>query len=275
MAFKKRRINHAVRVNEKANITAFFPYLSRTRAESVIYFSRQLDITKATEFINEKKRNGKNISLFILIITAVAKTFEQRPLLNRFILGRHIYQRDIFDISYVIKRNLTDLGDELLATLEFAKGSTLEDIAAKMNHTHESMRKEKENGLDKLLVLFGSLPRPIMSLVFAIVRVLDFHGRLPAFIRKELPFYCSVFVSNLGSIGVDAPFHHLYELGTTSIFLAIGKAEMKPVVNDEGIVEVRKILTLNFTADERICDGYYFARSLDRFAKFIEHPDTL
>ncbi|MHB1485090.1 MAG: 2-oxo acid dehydrogenase subunit E2 [Saccharofermentanales bacterium] len=275
MGFRKRKINHATRVYEKANISAFFPYLSRTRAESVIYFTKLIDITNATAFLNEKKKTGHSISLFTLILTAVAKTFEQRPMLNRFVLGRHIYQREIFDVSYVIKRNLTDLGDELLATIEFEKGSTLESFSAKMNAVHETKRKEAENGLDKILQLFGSLPRPLMSFAFGIIRILDFYGRVPAFIRNELPFYCSVFVSNLGSINVDAPFHHLYELGTTSIFIAIGKPVMQPVVNDDGIIEIRRMLTINFTADERICDGYYFARSLDRFNKFMEHPDTL
>lgn len=275
MGLWNRKINHATRVRERGSIAAFFPYLSRTRAESVVYFSKQVDITNATEFLNKKKRDGKNISLFILIVSSLAKTFEQRPLVNRFVLGRRIYQREIFDVSYVVKRNLTDVGDELLTTVEITKGSSLEEIAIKMNETGIEIKKTKDNGLDNLLNLFGGLPRPLMQFVFSIVRLLDFHGRVPSFIRDELPFYCSVFVSNLGSIGVDAPFHHLYELGTTSFFLAIGKPSLQPVVTKSGSIEIRKIVNLNFTVDERICDGYYLARSLDRFLKFIENPETL
>lgn len=276
MGLFNRKINHAVRVRENADIGAFFPYLSRTRAESIIYFSKQLDITNALNFINEKKRNGKNISLFNLIVTALAKVFEQRPMLNRFILGRRLYQRDLFDISYVIKKSLTDEGEEILTTIEFDKYMNLEAIAQKMNHIQDSVRNAKEeNGLDRLLNFFGGLPRPLMRLVFAIVRFLDFRGMLPSVIRKELPFYCSIFISNLASIAVDAPFHHLYELGTTSIFLAIGKPYMSPVVTKEGTIEVHKVVNLNFTIDERICDGYYLSRSLDRFVKFMDHPEML
>jgi len=270
-----RKINHATRVREHGSIAAFFPYLSRSRAESVIYFTKHLDITNAVEFINEKKRNGQSMSLFILIAAAMAKTLEQRPMTNRFVLGRRLYQREIFDISYVVKRTLTDSGDELLATIEIEKDLPLEDIATKINTVQNEMKSNKDSGLDKLLNLFGGLPRPVMRFVFAIVRMLDFYGCMPEFIRKELPFYCSVFISNLGSIGIDAPYHHLYELGTTSIFLAIGKPSLQPVVSDQGVVEIRKIVNLNFTIDERICDGYYLARSLDRFLKLMEHPQNI
>ncbi len=186
-----------------------------------------------------------------------------------------MYQREFFDVSYVIKKSMTDAGDELLATVPIEYGLSVEEVAAKMNQKQNGMKEASENGLDNLLRIFGSLPRPILSLCFAIVRRLDFHGRVPAFIRDELPFYCSVFISNLGSIGVDAPFHHLYELGTTSIFLAIGKSSMQPVVAKDGSIETRKIVNLNFTVDERICDGFYIARSFDRFIKYMENPETL
>lgn len=276
MKIFNRRINHATRVKEKASIAAFFPYLSRTRAESVIYFNKKIDITNVTTFLNEKKKEGVKISLFVLIVAAISKTFTERPLLNRFVLGRRIYQRDVFDVSYVIKRNLTDEGEELLTTVAVTPDMSLKDIGAEMFRVAEELRQKEDDGLGDLMKLFGGLPRPVMKLLFAGIRFLDYHGRVPEFIRKELPFYCSVFISNLGSIGVDAPFHHLYELGTTSIFLAIGKSQLTPVVNSKtGEVEVRRIVNLNFTADERICDGFYFARSIEKFLYYIENPHTI
>lgn len=276
MGLWNRKINHATRVREsQGSISSFFPYLSRSRAESVVYFTKQLDITNATAFLNEKKRNGENISLFNLMVAAMTRVVEQRPMVNRFVLGRRLYQREVFDVSYVIKKSLTDSGEELLNTVPLDFGMTLEEVAARMNLSQTTMKEKTDNGLDNLLRIFGRLPRPIMNLLFAIVRRLDYHGCLPAFIRNELPFYCSVFISNLGSIGVDAPYHHLYELGTTSFFLAIGKATMQPIVTKEGNIEIRKIVNLNFTIDERICDGFYLARSLDRFLKYLENPASI
>jgi hypothetical protein len=272
---KGRRINHAYRVRQQPGITSFFPYLSRTRTESVVYFLRRLDVTDALELVNRKKKEGLKVSLFTLLVTAGARTFEKRPILNRFVLGRRLYQRELFDVSYVVKKSLNDDGEELLLTLPIDRSMMAAEVAEQMAQKHEELRTKEETGLDKLMRLFGRLPRPLLRMLFAVVRFLDFHGCLPAFIRNELPFYCSVFISNLGSIGVDAPFHHLYELGTTSIFLAFGKPYRETVVRRDGTVAIRKLINLNFTVDERICDGYYLARSFDLFIRYMEHPETL
>jgi hypothetical protein len=272
---KGRQINHATRVRQQPGITSFFPYLSRTRTESVVYFLRRLDVTDALDLIHKKKQEGTKLSIFTLLVTAGARTFEQRPILNRFVLGRRLYQRDLFDVSYVVKKSLSDDGEELLLTLPIDSGMKAVEVADLMTLRQDELRTKEENGLDKLMGMFGRLPRPILRFLFSIVRLLDFHGILPAFIRNELPFYCSVFISNLGSIGVDAPFHHLYELGTTSIFLAFGKPYRETVVQRDGTVQVRKLMNLNFTVDERICDGYYLARSFDLFIRYMEHPETL
>ncbi|MHB8962430.1 MAG: 2-oxo acid dehydrogenase subunit E2 [Saccharofermentanales bacterium] len=272
---KGRQINHAYRVRQQPGITSFFPYLSRTRTESVVYFLRRLDVTDALDMVNRKKKEGLKLSLFTLLVTAGARTFEQRPILNRFILGRRLYQRELFDVSYVVKKSLSDDGEELLLTLPIDSSMKAAEVADLMAQKHEELRSKEENGLDRLMRLFGRLPRPLLRFLFSIVRLLDFHGCLPAFIRNELPFYCSVFISNLGSIGVDAPFHHLYELGTTSIFLAFGKPYKETVVRRDGTVQIRKLINLNFTVDERICDGYYLARSFDMFIRYMENPETL
>lgn len=272
---KGRMINHAYRVRQQPGITSFFPYLSRTRAESVVYFQRRLDVTDTLVFLNQKKKEGTKLSLFTLLVAAGARTFEKRPVLNRFVLGRRLYQRELFDVSYVVKKNMSDEGEELLLTIPVDSSMGAIEIAEMMSHKHEEIKSKEENGLDKLMAMFGRLPRPVLRFLFSIVRLLDYHGILPAFIRDELPFYCSVFISNLGSIGVDAPFHHLYELGTTSIFLAFGKPYRETVVGRDGKVEVRKLMNLNFTVDERVCDGYYLARSFDMFIRYMENPETL
>lgn len=274
--FGKKSRKKAFRVKEKGSIFAFFPYLSKTRSESVIYFSKEIDITDATAFLKEKKKNKAPVSLFVFIVAAISRTFNDRPMLNRYIQGQKIYQRNFFDVSYVIKRNKTDSGEELLATVEITPDMSVDEISIKMKNAQENLISNSDNGLEKLMQFFSNFPGIMLRFVFRVIKFLDYYGRVPSFIRKELPFYCSVFISNLGSIGVDAPFHHLYELGTTSFFLAIGRPELKPVADPKtGEIKIKKMVNLNFTIDERICDGYYLARSLDRFIKYVENPDLL
>ena len=55
-----------------------------------------------------------------------------------------------------------------------------------------------------------------------LIKVLDYLGVLPRAIKNVSPFHTTLFITDLGSLGIQSVYHHLYELGTTSIFLAFG-----------------------------------------------------
>lgn len=81
-------------------------------------------------------------------------------------------------------------------------------------------------------------PRLIVKLLMCVLRTLDYYGILPKLINRVSPFHTSVFVTDLGSIGIQPIYHHLYEFGTTSIFVAFGAKQKEKVINKgDNIVE--------------------------------------
>ncbi|MDR1807511.1 MAG: 2-oxo acid dehydrogenase subunit E2, partial [Propionibacteriaceae bacterium] len=72
-----------------------------------------------------------------------------------------------------------------------------------------------------------------------------------------------------------APYHHLFEWGTCSLFVAIGRIEPRVTVGEDGQPTVRRMMDLRIALDERIADGYYDARSLERFTEYLTHPGLL
>jgi hypothetical protein len=109
----------------------------------------------------------------------------------------------------------------------------------------------------------------------AAVRALDYFGLLPASFIKGDGLYASVFLANLGSIGFDSVYHHLYEWGNVPIFVVIGKIKKEPVVGPDGRLEVQDVMDLKFTLDERITDGIYFVATIDMFRDLVENPEKL
>ena len=89
------------------------------------------------------------------------------------------------------------------------------------------------------------------------------------------PMYASIFVANLGSIKLKAPWHHLSEYGTTPLFGVIGKVEKVPFVTESGELGVREEVLIRWSFDERITDGLYCAKALDLFEKNILNPENL
>ncbi len=100
----------------------------------------------------------------------------------------------------------------------------------------------------------------------ALARWLDAHNLLPRMLIEGDPLYASVFVANLGSVGLDAAYHHLYEWGNCPIFAAVGRVREESSANGE----TRKLVTVRYTFDERIEDGLYCARALGHLKNIVE-----
>ena len=120
------------------------------------------------------------------------------------------------------------------------------------------------------------LPRFFTKFVVFVLRTLDQFGRMPKSLSETDGMHATIFMANLGSIGTEgAPVHHLYNWGTNSIFITVGRLHKALHVTSSGSQVLRSIVDLSISIDERISDGFYFIRSIDMFKKFVENPDLL
>ena len=261
-------------VNDGDPMNLIIPYMMRSRIESQIFYKYHIPYEAIGDYIKSKRRQGIKITFFNVLVAAIQRTMSERPKMNRFVAGRRLYQRNSFEILYVVKDSLTDEGNESVARLKFDDHDDLFTIAEKMDTTNKLLRSGKENLDDKAILWLLKMPRCIISTVFAIYRCLDYYGLAPKAAIQQFPFYSSVFISHLGTIGGDAVFHHLYEMGTCSIFLTVGRLKKYPFY-ENGELDWRKSLELAFTIDERICDGYYLVKSLKHLNKYLLNPELL
>ena len=134
-------------------------------------------------------------------------------------------------------------------------------------------RTRDDRPVDKELSLLGKLPDFLLSPIIGAARFLDRWNLLPSALIKDDPLFSSVFVANLGSLGIDRAWHHLYEHGTVSLFCVIGSLRPRFVVGADGQPVVKPTLRLRFSLDERICDGYYAAQSLEILRADLEDPE--
>jgi pyruvate/2-oxoglutarate dehydrogenase complex dihydrolipoamide acyltransferase (E2) component len=57
--------------------------------------------------------------------------------------------------------------------------------------------------------------------------------------------------------------------------LTIGVISKTPMVMPDGTIAIRDTANIAMTIDERISDGYYFAKTIRRFEYFLQHPEEL
>lgn len=247
----------------------------RSRTESIVFFEQKIDVRRTDAFIREfRLRTSLRLTLLHLLVWAAARTIQERPRLNRFTAGGRIYQRRGIWITFSAKTEKTDEGSLKTVKRLIDPEWSLDELVKRLEAGIGESRSNKPTSTDKELSVLLRLPAFLLAPLTRLVMFLDRLGLLPAsFIRND-PMFSSVFVTNIGSIGMEAPFHHLFEYGNTPIFLMAGRSQDE-VVAVNGRAEVRPMMTIRYSFDERIEDGLYCARALDLLKRIIENPETI
>src|SRR5262249_34810851 len=159
--------------------------------------------------------------------------------------------------------------------IEFRRDEPLPAMVDRLLAVLGEGRSGRETAADREVKGFLRLPAPLLRLAVRLQRVLDGWNLLPAALIKDDPVYASAFIAHLGSVGLDAAFHHLDDYGTIPIFVTMGRVQRTPLVRDDGSVGSEEVFRLRYTYDERVEDGFYAARALERLAACLAAPDAL
>lgn len=262
------------RVRNVDPVFGVIPFILRTRIDSQNFFETNIPIERIETFIRKHKEDIPDLTFMHVIMAAMVRLISQRPYLNRFIIWNKIYARNHINISLVIKRSISEHGEETLIKPEFEATDTLVDVVERVKaKLDESI--SAHNDSDKTSRVFQKLPSFLMRFVATLLRVLDDTGKLPKFINNASPWHCSMFLTNLGSLGIGPIYHHLYEFGTCSVFVAMGNKVRVHTVSETGSREISRSIGLKFVTDERICDGYYYASSMKLLRHMLLSPECL
>lgn len=250
-------------------------YLNRTDNEA--YISEEIDLEPLNAWIEAHREDDTEFpyTFFHIFVTAMLKTLWIRPKLNRFISNRNYYQRFEKTASFIAKKKFSDDGGESMVIVHADEDATLATIHQAIKERVTSARSggstTSEDGLD----FFRKAPRNITKVCFNFIRFLDRHGWLPRSVTDTDSNYSSVFITNLGSIKLKCGYHHLSNYGTSSIFIVIGEKKKRPFYDEAGNVTMKETVRVGLTIDERIADGYYYAKSVKVFKYLLEHPELL
>jgi hypothetical protein len=253
------------------------PFIMPTRTESAVYFEQKIDATRGLSFIaewNERLPDQKITFLHILMYGAI-KALHERPRLNRFTMGGHLYQRRGIWVSYSAKKALDDQSPIVVLKQKFEPDVSFAEMVAQMYGALKVGRSDEESHVDKELSVFLRLPAPVLRLGVRLLRWLDAWNLLPGgFVEKD-PMYASLFIANLGSVKLDAAYHHLYEYGTIPLFGVLGRLHQAVVPEPDGTVRVRPEVSIKWSYDERVDDGLYAAKSLELSRRCLEDPHAV
>ena len=265
-------------LRELPGMTQFTPHLYPNRADNEAYINVDIDLRPLDDYLAKKNagRTEDKYTYFHLISAAIGKAFVLRPKMNRFIAYNRVYQRKYISVAFVVKKKFEDKSEEGLAFQYFDENSTLDGYHQELMQTiHQCRRTDVKDPSSDMMDRLVRLPRPILRLVMHTLFFLDRHGKVPQGIIATDPNYSSIFISNLGSIGLECGYHHLTNWGTNSCFVVIGKKHWTMTYDEAGAQDPHQVITLGITLDERIADGYYYSGTVALVKELLRHPELL
>lgn len=252
-------------------------YIMPTRVGSSNTFFHAIEITECEEFIRKKRAEGlKGLGMMHVFLAAYARTVSQRPAINRFIRGQKVFKRNNIVCCLTIKKDMSLNAQETVVKLELSPKDTIDDVYYKLTKLIEENRVEGDaNNMDSFARLLTYIPGVLLKFVVWLLKTMDYFGLLPRALINLSPFHGSMFITNLGSLGIPPVAHHLYDFGNIPIFIGIGAKRQEYALQKDGSVKELRLMDFTLVSDERICDGHYYASAFKYLQKVFKNPEML
>lgn len=256
------------------------PYIMSTRNDAQVGASFKIDVTNIERYLRRKRAEGspigQDLTFIDVVMASIVRMMSQKPYVNRFIAGHKAYSRDEMSISLAIKKHLSVAGTQTVVKVVYDPRDTIYDVALRLQREIERNKDlMTDNTTDSFAKYVNHLPSGLIRMVIGTIKWLDFHGWMPKAVQRLSPFHCSVFVTAMGSINFAPIYHHIYNFGTCSAFIAYGPRYSEMVVQRDASVFERKFIDFKIVGDERICDGFGMASAWKEMLRYIKYPELL
>lgn len=260
-------------VRKAPKMRLFMPYLLPRRGDAVIYMKQKIDVSETQAYLKRWNDGTRpRLGLYHIYVAAAVRMFSERPRTNRFVAGRRLYQRNDVAISMSVLSSRRDDAEVSSVKQTYDPSEGLAGVRARTEEIIAAGRSGEATVAEREVAILSRFPRWLIPMLPKLQKLGDWLNVTPASMSRNDPLYASMMISYNGSVGLDSVYHHLFEHGTVPIFGVIGPVRNEPVVNRKGELEIRPILTVRYTCDERVTDGHYVARSVALHQKLVENP---
>ena len=251
------------------------PYLMKVRADAQNHFEDVVDITNIERYLDQKHKEGyTGMTLLHVILAAYVRVVAERPGINRFISGQKIYSRDYIECAMTVKKEMTLESSDTCIKVIFDPRDNIYNVYNKFNKVYKEAINA-DNDFDKTAGALVKIPGLLLRGAVGLLRLLDYFGKLPKSLLKVSPFHGSMIITSMGSLGIPAIYHHLYDFGNLPCFISYGSIFTGDAIKRDGTRERHHFVTFKAVLDERICDGYYYASAFKRVKRYLLHPEIL
>ncbi len=252
------------------------PYIMTRRSDATNTAKVEIRCDAIEQFITDQREKGEVFTYNDVVVASLVRLYSKRWQLNRFVVGRKIYDRYKMTVAFVIKKGLRDNSAETTVKVDFDGSEDIYEVRNKINAVvEENLVNSDVNVMDLVVAKLMRLPSWLLIFFVGLIKFSDRIGLFPKVFMDASPFHTSCFITFLKSIKSDYVYHHIYDFGTTGLFFAMGRDKFVPSVNPDKSVTAEKTITMGVTMDERFADGLYLANSVRLWTSLLQRPEQL
>jgi pyruvate/2-oxoglutarate dehydrogenase complex dihydrolipoamide acyltransferase (E2) component len=239
-----------------------------------IYGTLDVDLTKAYAWRDKQPKDGPKVTVTHMIARAIGLAMKKYPDLNGFVRFRKVYLRKSVDMTFLVsfkhKSGREDLSSMRVKEVDQKSAAQIaEEMAAKVERIRDKADTEVQKSSKLLSIFPGFLVRWLLGLIAFITYTLNI--RLPG-VPKD-PF-AGCIITNVGMLGLDVAYAPLVPYSRVPVILLVGEAKKRPIVDADGKIVAREIVTINATIDHRFCDGVLLGKMVRVMREAFDDPDT-
>ncbi|MCF0232678.1 MAG: hypothetical protein HUJ63_10555, partial [Enterococcus sp.] len=201
---KTQKTKKVTKVTDIDPLNKIMVHIYPKRTESEVYLSQSFDITKLLKFIESKRQANPEtkMTLFHCMVAIMLRILKERPVMNRYITGGALFQRNFISAAFVSKQKLEGNTKEQLMLLTAKDDMTIDSISKTIVGDIKAVQdKESSNeGFNDIVKFLSRFPRLLLIFMSKILRWLDYWGHAPRSLKDGDPNFSSVLITNLGSI---------------------------------------------------------------------------
>lgn len=254
------------------------PYIMPDRNGASNFIKDSIEITEVERYIRQKRKEGMpGFGITEVFLCAYLRCIAKFPGCNRFLAGQRVYTRgEDIQFCMVVKKEMNKEAPDTTIKLHLTVHDTIEDVYRKFRSAVDEVQGTPDsNFFDVVAGALSSVPGIFLKFLVWLLKTLDYFGLLPKFLLEVSPFHGSIFFTSMGSLGIPAIYHHLYDFGNLPVFCAFGCKHRENEVEPDGTVVTRRYVDYTFVLDERTVDGFYYAETLKYFRRLLKDPSKL
>jgi pyruvate dehydrogenase E2 component (dihydrolipoamide acetyltransferase) len=219
----------------------------------------------------QSQEHGVRVSPSVVVGLAFQRAVEQVPAFHARVVFGRIVPYQSYDVAFAV--DIGD-GDDLAPTkVRGVDGKTVAQVSAELEEGAARLRARCDRAHTTTTGIAHAVPWWALRPLLATASVLNGGIGVPAFGQPAHPLG-SLFVTNIGSFGLDEGYIAPVPLARVPLYVCVGAVNDAPMALD-GQVVVRPQLVMTATADHRLVDGAHAAKVARLVRGYLADPSTL